>query len=102
MERERPDLVVADVTDAGSERRGPVSTMKAAVDRRSIPVILMSSVGRRSADGTGADAFIAKPFDLDQRRRLYRASWHRGRLARSATQIAKQTPPGGPATTADC
>ena len=39
--------------------------IKASIDWCCIPVILMSAAGQRSAYGTGADAFIAKPFDLD-------------------------------------
>jgi CheY-like chemotaxis protein len=38
--------------------------LKTATGTPGIAVILMSAAGRRSADGTGADAFISKPFDL--------------------------------------
>ena len=40
--------------------------LKARTGAQRIPVILMSAAGPRAADGTGADAFIAKPFDLDE------------------------------------
>jgi len=65
LEKERPDLVLSDVmmpvvTGAELCRR-----FKASIDWRGIPVILMSAAGQRSAHGTGVDAFITKPFDLD-------------------------------------
>lgn len=64
VEKERPDLVISDimmpkVTGAELCRR-----LKASDDTRMIPVILMSTADRRLADMTGADAFIAKPFDI--------------------------------------
>jgi hypothetical protein len=42
VEKEQPDLLISDIM---------------------MPVL--SAAGRRSADGTGADAFISKPFDLE-------------------------------------
>src|SRR5438270_8826535 len=65
MEKERPDLVLADLMMPVLSGADLCRQTKASSDRRSIPVILMSSAGRRSADETGADAFIPKPFDLD-------------------------------------
>lgn len=40
--------------------------LKARTGAQPILGILMSAAGPRAADGTGADAFIAKPFDLDE------------------------------------
>jgi len=65
IEKERPHLVLADVMMPVVSGADLCRQIKASMDRRSIPVILMSSAGRRSADETGADAFIPKPFDLD-------------------------------------
>jgi len=40
--------------------------LKADPSTALVPVILMSSVGPRIVNGSGADAFVRKPFDLDE------------------------------------
>ena len=40
--------------------------LKAEPSTAMVPVILMSSVGPTVVAGAGADAFIRKPFDLDE------------------------------------
>ena len=62
--KERPDLVVSDIMMPVLNGAELCRRLKAGADAPPIPVILMSSAGPRAADGTGADAFIAKPFDL--------------------------------------
>lgn len=62
---ERPDLVIANIMMPVLNGADLCRRLKARADTTAIPVILMSSAGQRSADGTGADAFIGKPFDLD-------------------------------------
>lgn len=59
--KERPDLVVSDIMMPVLNGAELCRRLKARTDT---PVILMSAAGPRAADGTGADAFIAKPFDL--------------------------------------
>jgi CheY-like chemotaxis protein len=65
VEEHRPDLVISDVMMpimGGAELcRWVKSTLKPAP-----PVILTSSVGAQVADGLGADAFVSKPFDLEE------------------------------------
>jgi len=61
----RPDLVISDVmmpVMGGPELCRWMKREFAAAP----PVILTSSIGVRAAHGTGADAFVAKPFDLDE------------------------------------
>ena len=62
--KERPDLVVSDVMMPVLNGAELCRRLKAGSDPPLIPVILMSAAGPRVADGTGADAVIAKPFDL--------------------------------------
>ncbi len=62
--KERPDLVVSDIMMPVLNGAELCRRLKARAGMPPIPVILMSSAGPRAADGTGADAFIAKPFDL--------------------------------------
>ena len=64
--QERPDLVVSDIMMPVLNGAELCRRLKARTDAPRIPVILMSAAGPRAADGTGADAFIAKPFDLTE------------------------------------
>ena len=61
---ERPDLVIADVMMPVLGGAELCRRLKAEPGTRGIPVILMSAGSARLADGTGAEAFLAKPFDL--------------------------------------
>lgn len=65
VENERPDLVISDIMMPVLNGAELCRRLKAGTATNAIPVILMSSAGPRAADGTGADAFIAKPFDLE-------------------------------------
>lgn len=62
--KERPDLVVSDIMMPVLNGAELCRRLKARDGLPPIPVILMSAAGPRAADGTGADAFIDKPFDL--------------------------------------
>src|SRR5687768_1337212 len=64
INEQTPDLVISDVMMPILSGAELTRRLKANPATATIPVILMSSAGRRAADGTGADAFIAKPFDL--------------------------------------
>src|SRR5688572_8092237 len=63
---DQPDLVITDammpVLGGGELCR----RLKSEPTTKAIPVILMSAAGDRMADGTGCDAFIAKPFNLSE------------------------------------
>jgi CheY-like chemotaxis protein len=66
VEAERPDLVIADIMMPVLNGADLCRRLKAAPQTRPIPVILMSAGALRAPDGAGADAFIAKPFDLEE------------------------------------
>lgn len=66
IDQERPDLVVSDIMMPVLNGAELCRRLKARAGAPAIPVILMSAAGPRAADGTGADAFIAKPFDLTE------------------------------------
>jgi CheY-like chemotaxis protein len=65
VEHERPDLVITDIMMPVLNGADLCRRLKAGTATTAIPVILMSAAGPRAAEGTGADAFIAKPFDLE-------------------------------------
>jgi CheY-like chemotaxis protein len=62
-EEVRPDLVLTDIMMPIMDGVELCRRLKAI---RGTPVILMSAAGREAARGAEADAFIAKPFDLDE------------------------------------
>jgi DNA-binding response OmpR family regulator len=70
--RDRPDLVVSDVMMPLLNGDRLCRQLKDDPSMASVPVILMSSVGPRVVDGSGADAFLKKPFDLDEVEALVR------------------------------
>ena len=78
-----PDLVLADVMMPVLDGAELCRRLKADPDTRAIPVILLSAAGRHVAQGTGADAFLAKPFDLEDLDALVRR-WLRPRPAAGA------------------
>ena len=61
---ERPSLAIVDVMMPILGGVELSRRLKADKRWRTIPVVLMSSADRRVSDGAGADAFLAKPFDL--------------------------------------
>lgn len=67
-----PDLVITDVMMPVLNGVQLTQQLKAGEKTKDIPVILMSAIGPEIADGTGADAFIRKPFSLDEVEELVR------------------------------
>jgi CheY-like chemotaxis protein len=61
----RPDLVISDVMMPIVGGVELCKTLKADRATADIPVVLMSAAHPRASMGAGADAVIAKPFDLD-------------------------------------
>ena len=62
VDKERPDLVLSDVMMPVLGGAELCCRLKANLLTQTIPVILMSSAGRPSADGACGDAFLDKPF----------------------------------------
>lgn len=72
VEQERPDLVLSDVMMPVLNGAELCRLLKAQPSTASMPVILMSAAGPETADGAGADAFVDKPFHLDELEALVR------------------------------
>jgi CheY-like chemotaxis protein len=65
VERERPRLVISDVMMPLMPGDELCRRIKSSPDLCGVKVVLMSAAGSRRVEGTGADAFIHKPFDLE-------------------------------------
>jgi CheY-like chemotaxis protein len=72
LEEERPDLVLSDVMMPVLNGATLCRRLKAEPSTTSIPVILMSAAGQQVAEESGADAYLDKPFDLDEMEALVR------------------------------
>jgi two-component system, OmpR family, phosphate regulon response regulator PhoB len=83
IERYLPALVLADVMMPVLGGVELIRRLRSGLDTVHIPVILMSSAGEWVAEGAGADAFLAMPFDLEDVEALVRC-W----LPRRMTQDA--------------
>lgn len=66
LEQQRPDLVLSDVMLPVLDGVALCRELKASPATAAIPIILMSAVGAHWVAESGADAFLAKPFDLDE------------------------------------
>ena len=71
--RQRPDLVISDVMMPEMDGNTLCAKLKSNVNTNHIPVILLSAMSREEDQltglQTGADAYIAKPFNMDILRR---------------------------------
>lgn len=70
VEEQRPDVLLLDVMMPVLNGADLCRKLKSDTDTRDIPVILMTSAGPKITDATGADAYIGKPFDLDEIEKL--------------------------------
>lgn len=70
----KPDLILLDVLISGSDGRLICKKLKSTVNTKKIPVIMMSAhpSAKNDSGGSGADAFIAKPFEIEELIRLVR------------------------------
>jgi CheY-like chemotaxis protein len=82
MEKERPDLVLADVMMPVLSGADLCRQTKASIDRRSLPVILMSSPGRRSAEEEAPTHSFRNRSIWTTSRRSYSTGSHHSRLAK--------------------
>lgn len=62
-----PDLIVLDVLLSGKDGRTICRKLKSQDDTRHIPIVMISAHpdAERSVKEVGADAFVAKPFSID-------------------------------------
>ena len=65
MAQQRPDLVIADMMMPLVGGVELCRQLKSGPETASIPIILMSAAETYAGRGTGADALVGKPFDLD-------------------------------------
>ena len=74
LERQRPHLILLDVTIPGSEASSLLSELKSASRFSDIPVIAMAAMGsmreKNLCIAAGCDRVLTKPFHLDELRRL--------------------------------
>ncbi len=63
-----PDVIVLDVLLSGEDGRNICKKLKGAEQTKGIPVVMLSSYPgvEQSVAASGADCFVAKPFDLDR------------------------------------
>ncbi len=66
VRQQRPDLVLSDVMMPRLDGVVLCRGLKMAADTASIPVILMSAGTNTPWHGARADAFLAKPFDIEE------------------------------------
>jgi DNA-binding response OmpR family regulator len=74
LERQRPNLILLDVTIQGSEASSLLGELKGDSRFTDIPVIAMTALGsmreKNLCIAAGCDRVLAKPFHLDELRRL--------------------------------
>lgn len=63
-----PDLILLDMLLSGQDGRQIARSLKGQATTRRIPIVMLSAHpnAEREALEAGADAFLAKPFDLDE------------------------------------
>lgn len=63
-----PDLILLDMLLSGQDGRQIARRLKGQAATRRIPIVMLSAHpdAQREALAAGADAFLAKPFDLDE------------------------------------
>ena len=63
-----PDLIVLDVLLSGKDGRTICRKLKSQDETRHIPIVMISAYpdAERSTKDVGADAFVAKPFAIDE------------------------------------
>ena len=71
--QERPDLIISDLMMPVLNGRVLCQRLKADPATQGIPIILMTSAGLEQAHGASADAYLDKPFDLDELEALVQA-----------------------------
>ena len=64
----KPDLILLDILLSGSDGREICRRLKKDPKTKKIPIIMMSAhpFAAKDSEGSGADDFIAKPFDIEK------------------------------------
>ena len=74
LERQRPNLILLDVTIQGSETSSLLSNLRSDLRFTDMPVIAMTVMGstrdKNLCITAGCDRVLAKPFHLDELRRM--------------------------------
>lgn len=67
VEKFKPDLILLDVLISGSDGRLICKKLKETAATKKIPIVMMSAHpnARTETKDSGADDFMAKPFDVD-------------------------------------
>lgn len=88
MEKELPDLVLLDIWMSGTDGRNVCKQIKAKELTKSIPVIMVSASKdiEKSAIESGADGFLAKPFEINEL--INTIELHTAHLTSSPTSIS--------------
>jgi CheY-like chemotaxis protein len=68
MEKDYPDLLLLDIWMSGQDGREICKYLKKDPHTKNIPIILISASKdiKKSAEESGADDFLAKPFEMDE------------------------------------
>ena len=68
MDKEFPDLVLLDIWMSGTDGRNVCKQIKSKESTKFIPVIMVSASKdiEKSAIESGADGFLAKPFEINE------------------------------------
>lgn len=66
-DEQKPDLIILDVLLSGNDGRSLCKKLKSHATTRCIPVIMISAHpdAERTVKAVGADAFLAKPFEVE-------------------------------------
>lgn len=64
----KPDIILLDVLISGTDGREVCKELKKVKSTKDIPVLIISAHpgANKNAEESGADGFIAKPFDMEQ------------------------------------
>lgn len=68
MEQKEPDILLLDIWMSGQDGRDICKQLKKQKNLAHVPVLLVSASRdiKKSADDSGADDFLAKPFEMDE------------------------------------
>ena len=96
VERQRPNLILLDVTSQGSEASSLLSELKSDLRFSDIPVIAMTAMGsmreKNLCIAAGCERVLAKPFHLDELRRLIECFANQPKYESSKGEITMKRP----------